>query len=273
MIIRVRTGKQAQYGHAFLVERGRIGRQYGLLLNRDRQPDRHVAALNLAGPDRTRTHSLHDQLAIQSADHVHVQISGHCRLDVVLPARLGGQLGHEVLRAQQAEFFARPGCEDDIALELEFAGFHLVREVLGDFQQSRDARSIIVGPEVDHVLLIFAGQGVGRAALAEVIDVSSDDQYRRLRAVDRRFGSKHREHVASLARHFCDVNRRLDLNIGNGKTQLRLPGVEFVLQSLQFLVSLFQNALGQSAGHRNCGDANHGVDIVATNPHQRISVL
>ena len=118
----------------------------------------------------------HD-LVPEASDHVHVEIGRDLALEVLCAGRFG-HVGNEMVGAEQAQFLARPGREDDVARAFELAGLVIGGKFLGDFDHGGDAGCIVVGAVMDLVFIVAMRQRSGGFAPAQMIDMGTDDKRR-----------------------------------------------------------------------------------------------
>ncbi len=80
-------------------------------------------------------------------------------------------------RAEQAELFPRPGCEEDVSRERQLAAPPLCAQRFCDFEQRGDARGVVVRARVDATDLALARERA-RGAASQMVVVSTDDEWR-----------------------------------------------------------------------------------------------
>ena len=199
------AGEERQRRDAGEVERRRVGRQVGIVLDGDLQRRVGVGRRRQRRPRRARSGALHLQrVPVQAADHVEVEVGGEL---IERQRRLGG----ERRRAEQAGFLARPEHEGDVAPA------RAVLQLLRRGQHGGDTGRVVVGARMHLGLLAGAGERGSAAAVAEVIVVRAEhhprlgdagDGARRRAGIRRRCGSWRSGDVSfALTRHAARAER------------------------------------------------------------------
>ena len=240
------AAEQVDGRNAGAVEARGVGRQVRVGLHAEIEAHRNVGGFDQPRPVGTRTDRLNGQAVVADAAH-HVQV--HVGRDLV--GREDG-VADEVRRAQQPEFLARPEGERDVPVVAQLA-----QMACGCEHRGR-SRGVVVGAEVNGVLLVRPCQRVAAAAPAEMVVVGADDDPR-LGETVRLASGQDGDHVARRAAFPLDRSLQGDSRAGELETRgVRVAVVEALLDLLQIAAGAAEQRSGDFAVDTGGSDSGAG---------------